>query len=345
MELYDLGQVRWQDSQLLYHALPRTGRHGVILLAPDSPYVCIGYHQNAAQEVDLAYCRAHSIPVFRREVGGGAVYLDGNQLFYQIVLPPEHPAARGDKETLYRRLLAPVVETYREVGIPAEYKQVNDIVVHGRKISGNGAADIAGCSVLVGNLILDSNHEMMARVLRVPDEKFRDKVFKSLKDNLTTIRQELGHIPPLPELKASLVRNLEVVLGRLSPGSIPAEVYAEARGLERRMINEGWLMRRGRTRPGREVKIAAGVQVVERAYKAPGGLIRATLEIREGRVASVEFSGDFFIYPSGALDDLQTLLSGARIERAEAIIAEFYAGHAIQSPGVTPADLARVLAA
>jgi lipoate-protein ligase A len=344
MDLYDLGHVSWLDSQLLYHALSRTRHSGVILLAPDSPYVCVGYHQNATQEVDLPYCQAHSIPVFRREVGGGAVYLDGQQLFYQIVFPPDHPAAEGTKEALYQRLLEPVAQTYRDFGIPAGYKPVNDILVNGRKISGNGAAEIAGRVVLVGNLILDFDHETMARVLRVPDEKFRDKVCKSLKDNLTTMRRELGTLPSVESVKASLVTNLGKVLGPLHPAALPDDVYTKARELEPELTTQAWLLRRGRTLSTRDVKVASGVRVVERTHKAPGGLVRAIAEVRDSRLFSVEFSGDFFIYPAGALDDLQAILADARLDQVEAVIAEFYAGHGIQSPGVTPADLAAVLA-
>lgn len=343
MNVYDLGVVPRLQSQLLYHALPRVGGTGVILLSPATPYVCIGYHQDAAQEVDLDFCREHSIPVFRREVGGGAVYLDGNQLFYQIVLPPDHPAAQGDKEAIYRRLLAPVVRTYQAIGIPAEYKAVNDIVVAGRKISGNGAAEIADCTVLVGNLILDFNHEIMARVLRVPDEKFRDKVFKTLKDNLTTIRRELGFVPPEAELKAILVRELESVLGPLEPVPLPDEVYRKADELAPAMTSEDWLMKRGRLSRERAVKIRHGVHITHRAHKAPGGLIRVLMELHEERIATLELSGDFFVYPAEALSELEQALIGARLADAESVIAGFYRSRRVESPGVSPADFAIAL--
>jgi len=45
---------------------------------------------------------------------------------------------------------------------------------------------------LWANLIVDFNYEEMSKVLKVPDEKFRDKIHKTLKENLTTIRRELG---------------------------------------------------------------------------------------------------------------------------------------------------------
>ena len=84
MDLYNLGTVSWLDSQLLYHALAYLGREGLILLQPGSPYVCLGYHQDAAQEIEVDFLTEHGIPIFRREVGGGAVYLDRGQLFYQL---------------------------------------------------------------------------------------------------------------------------------------------------------------------------------------------------------------------------------------------------------------------
>ena len=89
MKLYNLGHVPWLDSQLIYHALPRLGEEGLILLAPADPYVCIGCHQDVDQDIDLDYCRSNDIPVFRREVGGGGVFLDGAQLFFQLVLHKE----------------------------------------------------------------------------------------------------------------------------------------------------------------------------------------------------------------------------------------------------------------
>jgi len=344
MDLYRLGAVSWQESQLIYHALPRLGLEGLVILRPASPYVCIGYHQDAAQEVDLAGCQAMGIPVFRREVGGGAVYLDGGQVFYQLVLGRANPLAQGSKEAFYRRLLAPVVAVYRDLGLDASYRPVNDIMVGGRKISGNGVGEIADSVVLVGNLIVDFDYDTMVRVLRVPDEKFRDKVHKSLRENLTTLRRELPTVPPFEELEDRLVQRFAEVLGPLEPRPLPEEVRRGAARLASEFLADDWLLRCGRQVAGRRVRISAGAEVIQRVHKAPGGLIRATFEVREGRLAAVEFSGDLFFYPPGRLDDLAAALIGTPCAQAEAAIAAFYARHGIESPGVTPADLAALLA-
>jgi lipoate-protein ligase A len=172
LELFNLGKVPWLETQLIYHALADLGREALTLVSPATPYVCI--------------------PVFRRNLGGGAVYLDGNQLFFHLILHRDNPAIPYGKISFYKKFLQPVIDVYRHIGIAADYKPVNDVLVEHRKISGTGAAEIGACIVFVGNLIVDFDYDMMSRVLKVPDEKFRDKVHQTIKANLTTIRRELG---------------------------------------------------------------------------------------------------------------------------------------------------------
>ena len=345
MKLYRLGHVPWQQSQLIYHAMAYVGVEGLILLSPASPYVCIGYHQDVNQEVDLAYCQANGIPVFRREVGGGAVYLDGRQLFYQLVLNRDHPLAAADKETFYRRLLEPVVKTYGELGIPSRYKPVNDIITEtGRKISGNGAAHIGDSVVLVGNLMFDFDYDTMVHALRVPDEKYRDKVYKTLYENLTTVQRELEKPPTEDESLVVLVRQFETVLGTLEEAVLPPAVLEKAAELAPRYTSDEWLQGRAR-RPetGRNVKIAAGVHVIQRLHKTPGGLVRVTMEVKDDLIQTAAISGDFFFYPEHQLAGLESALRGRSLAESPAIIAAFYEEQRIDSPGLTPALLGEIL--
>lgn len=345
MKLYRLGTVGWQDSQLLYHALPRLGREGLILLSPGSPYVCTGYFQDVEQEVEVELCRQSGIPIFRREVGGGAVYLDGEQLFYQLILHRDNPMVPAGWEAFYRRFLQAPIEAYRALGIPAEYRPVNDILAGTRKISGNGAGEIGDYYVLVGNLIADFDYQMMARVLRVPDEKFRDKVYHTLQDNLSTVKREVGSLPPREELWDLLAAQFQAILGPLPVETVvDAEWRAQVDTLAATLLSDEWTFRKNRQRQSRAVTIRSGVQVRHKMHKAPGGLIRATVEVQDGVLAAVALSGDFFFYPAERLSDLESALVGTRLDEAEAAIGRFYEQHAIESPGVVAADLARVLA-
>lgn len=341
MNIYNLGRVPWLDSQLIYHAMPRAQEEGLILLAPAEPYVCIGYHQDARQEVDLDVCRELQIPVFRREVGGGAVYLDGNQLFYQLVLHRDNLLAQGDKTALYRRLLEPVARTYRQLGVTAIYRPINDIVTEeGRKIAGTGAAELGDYLVLVGNIIFDFDYGTMVDILRIPDEKYRDKVSKSLRENLTTLRRELDEMPDWDHVTELLQANYEAILGPLTPASLPQTVLDKVDEVHDTHTKDDWLM--GHRRPsgtGRKVKISSTASVVRNVHKAPGGLIRATLEINNDRLTAIELSGDFFFYPREAVAELEALLTRRPLGQVAAIVRTFYDTGSIESPGVTPEDL------
>ena len=349
MNLYHLRHVPWLDSQLIYHAMPRVGVEGIVILAPAEPYVCIGYHQDVEQEVDIDYCREQHIPVFRREVGGGAVYLDGNQIFYQIVLHKDNPLAHGDKAALYRRMLQPVANAYADLGVPARYRPVNDVVtVEGRKVSGTGAAEIGDFIVLVGNLIADFDYAIMSRVLRVPDEKYRDKVFKSMQENLTTLQREAGRAFEWDAMVAPLIRRFEEVCGSFQPATLPQAVYAQVESLKPLFLSDEWLYKRGKApisarQIGHEVKIATGVNVVRRAHKAAGGLIRATVEIKENYLADVSLSGDFFCYPQDALNKLEVALAGIEMDRVAEAVTNWYTSCHVETPGVTVDDWLKVL--
>lgn len=348
MELYNLGKVPWYESQLIYHALASLGREALCLVSPATPYVCVGFHQDVEQEVDLEFCKGNHIPVFRREVGGGAVYLDGDQLFYQLILRRDNPLVPLKKGHFYRKFLEPVIQVYRRIGIPAQYRPINDLVSGGRKVSGTGAGEIGDCVVFVGNLILDFDYETMVKVLKVPDEKFRDKIHRTLKENLSTIRRELGEEAALwdeENLNALLAEEFGKMLGPMEPCDKDEALKRKMDEMALRMLTDEWLFQKGRRLEGREVKIRAGVHLVHKTHKAQGGLIRADFEVREGRFSNVRLSGDFFCHPEQALARLESSLEGQPTGEARVHLTRFYAKERIETPGIGVEDWVKVLEA
>jgi lipoate-protein ligase A len=345
MRLYNLGKVPWQESQLIYHALAELGWEALSLVSPATPYVCIGFHQDVEQEVDLDYCNASSIPVFRRDVGGGAVYLDGDQLFFQLILHKDHPEVPKNKEVFYRKFLQPIINVYRRIGIPATYKPVNDVLAGTKKISGTGVGEIGECIVFVGNLIVDFNYEEMSKVLKVPDEKFRDKIHKTLKDNLTTIRRELGEEARRWDegtLNGLMAEEFQEILGPMTLCEKDSVLQAKMDELGAHLMSEEWLFQKGKTIPGREVKIRAGLNVIRKAHKAPGGLIRADYEVKEGRIKGVSVSGDFFCFPRTGIRKLEKRLEDQPVEQIGALIGAFCSEGEVETPGITVQDLLQV---
>ncbi len=219
-------------------------------------------------------------------------------------------------------------------------------MTNGRKISGTGAAQVEDMLILVGNFIQDFNYEMMSKCLRVPDEKFRDKVHKTMYENLTTFLRETGSIPANADLAAELARRYAPLLGEMTQKPWMQELTQKADELLAEMNTPEWLLANDRRRPdAKQVKIAEGIYVIQKMLKTPGGLIRVTAVNQNGNLTDVHISGDFFFFPSADLVDLEQALDGLPAE-ADAItqaVSAFYQKHNIESPGVVPADFANVL--
>lgn len=339
IRILDLGLVSPMRSQAIYHgvayALTPETPDTIILVGPTDPYVCIGYHQELEKEVDVDYCREHHLPIYRREVGGGAVYLDKGQVFTQWIFQKNHlPATLEERFALY---IQPLVDTYQSFHIPANHRPVNDIHVQGKKIGGTGAAQMGEAEVVVGSLMFDFNFDLMARVLKVSSEKMRDKIHQSLNEYMTTMTRQLGQAPDYEAVKREYIRQVVAALGRPAEYDDPTpQELAVTEELEARFASDEWLYQKGGLRRTGAVKIHADVYLAEAAYKAPGGLIRATARWREGRIDDLTLSGDFTMLPAFAIGALEQALRGAMLDATQvrAKVAEFYCGLPVQSPGV-----------
>ncbi len=347
IRLLDLGMMSPLESQTVYHAvayaMTDTTPDTIMLVSPNSPYISIGYHQDLDKEVDVEYAASMGLPIYRREVGGGAVYLDRGQLFTQWVFQRDHlPAPLDERFGLY---VKPLVETYQQLGIPAYHRPINDIHVGGKKIGGTGAAQMGRAEVVVGSLMFTFDKKTMARVLKVSSEKMRDKIFESLEQYMTTMTEQLGETPDrktVSELyaqKCADALNAEIVSGELSEAE-----RALMQELNARFDSDEWRRQKGGLRQS-GVKIHEDVRVVEGAFKAPGGLIRVTARLREGRIDDISLSGDFTLLPAFAVGALEQAVRGLKTMR-ESLTPRFedaYRALAIQSPGVTPENFAEAI--
>ncbi len=345
MYIFDLGHLPGQQSMLIFHALARMDIEALVVVSPQSPLVSVGYFQDARAEVDLQYCQEVDLSVMRREIGGGATYLDGNQIFYQVILRRENSRLPGSISEIYRRFSQPAIETYAEFGIKTQFRPVNDIVTaEGRKIAGEGGADIGPCMVFVGGILIDFDYQTMSKVLRVPDEKFRDKVFKSMVENLTTMKRELGQAPPRYDIKTVLIEQFQKLLGPLEPAGLSRDVLIHMKQLERQFTAPEFLLKKT-PKVARGVKIREGVEVLYGLHKAPGGLVRTVQEVENEHIQGLGISGDFTFYPKSHLDHLESDLQGVHRNVGEIgrKIDGFYDQHQVESPGVTTVDFLRAL--
>ena len=326
----------------VFHALARMGIEGLVLVEPDHQFICLGYFDDAKAMVDLEFCARNNLAVMRRELGGGVVLLGPGQLFYQLILKrgdPRMPLGVGEA---YKKFSLAPIAAFRRFGIEVAYKPINDLVTaEGRKISGQGAADIGACFVFVGNILLNFDPWLMSRCIKVPDERFREKLRQSMGENLTWVERELGALPKQEEVETIVKEEFEALLGPLEDGEIPPEVWGQADRLAQYFTSEEFIL----VETGRRhstIKVREGTYLRHGLYQADGGLIRVEVEIEEGKIEHLAISGDFAFFPKSMVPLLSESLKGVDFEfgRVTQKVSEFLGGHLIQCRGINAEDFA-----
>ena len=342
MKIYRVGSLGNLRSITLFHAMARLGYEGLIITSPTDTYVSVGYFDKTQEIIDLNKCRKMKIPVIRREVGGGAVLLHPYQVFYQLIL-------RKDKVPFkvvdaYKHFSRAVINTYKRLGVEVEYRPINDIVVkkNKKKISGQGAADIEDMFVFVGGILLRFNTELMAELFKVPEEKFRDKLYKSLEENISWVERETGRVPAYEEVEEILVEEFSKLIPFEGEEGIPPEAYELADKLREEFTSEEVLLE-DTGRRHRAIKLREGVYLRTSIHKARGGLLRAEIWTDGERIVSARIYGDFTLYPKNSIKELEESLAGVPFNKEEIKkkVEEFL--KVVEFPGIGTEDLVKVI--
>jgi lipoate---protein ligase len=182
--------------------------------------ISLGYFQSVTDEVDIQACERFGVEYVRRITGGGAVFHE-TELTYSIVVPESHPAIPKNIMKSYGRICGAVINGLRHLGIDCEYAPINDIVTGGRKISGNAQTRKYQTVLQHGTILMDVDVEKMFSVLKVPNEKIKDKLIADVKQRVTSIKHQLGKEISFQELARAMTLgfedefHVELIEGRL----------------------------------------------------------------------------------------------------------------------------------
>ena len=300
VRLLALGAVSWIRTQALYHALAELMTEDtpdtIILTRPREPYLCVGYHQPLDAVLDRAACHAAGLPIVRRRVGGGTTYLDENQQFYQCIF--HHKRLPYGVDGVYAQLLSAPVAVLRKLGLPADIRDGNEIEVDGRRIAGVGGGRIGEAVVVVGNILLDFDYEIMARVWHVPSEDFRRLAYEAMRRRITTLWSLIPQ-PASPisadEIQARLAEAYPFALHRpVAAGSLTEAEEAKAAVMEVRLLSEEWLHLHAQDTDESMRKLKISLDAFVHAEKAcvNGTVIGGTFFARNDVIEQALLTGD-----------------------------------------------------
>ncbi len=147
------------------------------------PSVIFGRNQVIEREVNLDYCRQHGIQFYRRKSGGGCVYADKSNVMMSYI-------TRSDEvTTTFSRYMAMVTAVLRDLGLAATSTEHNDVLIGGRKVSGNAFYHIPGHSIVHGTLLFDTNMEHMLNAITPPQTKLDKHGVESVRQRITLLKE------------------------------------------------------------------------------------------------------------------------------------------------------------
>ena len=226
----DLGYIDLPKLHATEEAVAKSGISTLMLWIARPAAVNLGYFQSAEREVDLAEAKRLGLGITRRPSGGGAVLFDDRQLYYSIVVGLDSGVLPKAPRACFLKAAGGIVNALEEFGLTSEFKGKNDVVVNGKKISGNAQTSRWGARIQHGTLLLDFDIATAARVLKIPIEKVEDKGIKArdlpgmIEERVTTVEKELSRDVDVEEVKEALksgfARALDV---ELTAGSLTTE--------------------------------------------------------------------------------------------------------------------------
>lgn len=245
------------------------------MLWQNEPAVVVGRFQNTLQEINQPFINAHAIPVARRISGGGTVYHDLGNLCFSFILPDVTPGTMDAS-----RYIRPVITALSQIGFPVNVTRRHDLLINGKKFSGNAMALHKNRLLFHGTLLFDTDLDKLEQVLKPASDKVESKGIKSVRSKVTNLKPYAPRGMDLQQFKQALQQ-------RLFENKLPAEYQptsedrAEIQKLvESKYLSWDWTFGRN---PSTHVRSTCNCSV---------GAIEIVLELEKGELAACHILSD-----------------------------------------------------
>lgn len=273
--------------------------HDYLLFYINEPSIIIGRNQNTLEEINHEYVEEQNIHVVRRISGGGAVYHDIGNLNFSFI-------TNYDKKHLnnFEKFTSPVIRVLQSMGVDAELSGRNDILVDGRKISGNAQFSSVKRMFSHGTLLFDSDLSEVTNALDVKMSKIESKGHKSVRSRVANISEFLEQPMETREFREKLLEGLYEDRDEFETYRLTGAEWDKVHELkEKKYGNWEWNF-------GKSPKFN-----IQRSRRFPVGEIDLRLDVEDGHIKNVKIYGDFF--GKEPVEQLENHLQDTRYDREE----------------------------
>lgn len=272
-----------QDSFLLFYI--------------NEPSIIIGKNQNTVEEIDTGYVDTNGIHVVRRLSGGGAVYHDLGNLNFSFITKDDGNSFRN-----FKKFTEPVVQALAEMGIKAELLGRNDILINGRKVSGNAQFSTNGRMFSHGTLMFDTEIERVVSALKVRKDKIESKGIKSIRSRVANISEFLVEPMTIEQFRQQILISIFGGEENIKYAELTEDDWKNIQALSaERYGNWDWNY-------GKSPKFN-----MQHSHRFPVGGIDVRLQVNKGTIEDMHIYGDFF--GVGEVAIVEESLKGVQYDR------------------------------
>lgn len=267
----------------------------IFLLYMNAPSIIVGKFQNTLAEINLDFVDENDIKVVRRMSGGGTVYHDLGNLNFSF-----HTLLGTNDFMDFSKFTKPVLTLLNELNVPARLEGRNDLLVDGKKFSGNAKLAKNGKMIQHGTILINSQMEVLGDALKVNPMKFIDKAVKSNRARVTNLIDYLPKGTTVSGFKELLIRTMREGNEVSKIYTLTAEDILSIEQLVQEKYST-WNWNFGFS-PDYNFK---------KAIKIPAGFIELHMDVvRGGTIEKVKIFGDFFA--SKPIEELENRLAGEK---------------------------------
>ena len=276
-----------------------TSQSDYLLFYINEPSIIIGRNQNTLEEINHDYVDKNNLHVVRRVSGGGAVYHDFGNLNFSFI-------TNHDVKTLnnFKKFTEPVISALSKMGLEAELKGRNDILINNKKISGTAQFSTGKRMISHGTLLFDTALEEVANALQVKMSKIISKGHKSVRSRVANISEFIKEPLKIEEFRSLLLTSMYEEREAFETYHLTSSEWKSVHTLKEEKY-DSWDWNYG----------SSPKFNIQRSNRFPVGEIDVRLFVEKGYLTEIKIFGDFF--GKEPIENLEKLLIGVKYDKVE----------------------------
>ena len=252
------------------------------------PTVIFGRNQLIENEVNIDFCKKRGIDMIRRKSGGGCVYADMNNVMFSYV-------NSGDRVVFtFEHYIDITVKMLRSLGVDAQSSSRNDIMIEGRKVSGNAFYHTSGRNIVHGTMLYDTDMENMVSAITPSNEKLVSKGIESVRQHICLLKDYIGNKMSVDQFRDYACNYMCDSQYVLTSGDI-----VEIEEIQKSYHDENYILGHN---PEYKLAFHKRIDKVGEFY--------VSMDLKNDVIRRINMMGDFFV--TGDLNELLDRLRGAR---------------------------------